>query len=894
MVKTTFGSGILKCPVLILVSGLMGLFLVSRLAAAPVPPTDNTSAPYMGTYGWGLSATGSSGVDRNRFMADWLYRSGLWIEDFTATDTWDNIACPSWITAPAAKWLAKNPNGKYVLTVGMMPGGATLTAGASGAYNSYFQTAANRLVAAGLADNTIIRLGHEFNGGWYAWHVRHKNTDVDANGNKYDDRPENYVAYWQQIVTTMRAIAPNLKFCWNGANTWTSYYVADAYPGDAYVDYVAVDIYDQSWATNSYPYTTTVYPYGADAATRQQNAWNDISGTNANNGLGVWKNIAVAHGKPLAIPEWGLTSRTDGHGGLDNPFYVQKMYDFIQDPANNVAFHVYFDVNASDGGHQVTSLPGRTATSYPNAAALYRKLFGLPFPQNNDIGTVGLAGSNDPVTVKGAGAGFLSGSASDSFHFSSRSTSGDDLFVAQITSMTPGSTMQSGVMLRESAAANARYAALFVANGQCIFQSRTATGGAAVQNYALGSVATPVWLKLVRQGNAVTGYWSADRVNWNYAGGQTVAMTGTNSFGVAVSSGSTSALNTTGVDNIDNYNIDKALTSGIANAIIVDNADATGVVKTGTWSTYTSPGGFYGSNYLWAYRGSAATTAKFTPTIPATGQYDVYQCWSVDAARADNVSTTVTYAGGTAALETNQKVGSYQWNYMGTYTFNAGTTGNVLISNTGANDYGICADAVMFVPVPAPSLPAPKVDMDIGSPGVAGSATYSSGVYTIQGSGSDIYNTSDQFHFVEQPLTGSQTLITRVTGLANTHSAAKAGVMIRLTSDADSPFVMEAVSPTGYVSMVFRNSAGASASYTGASSGVSSLSTSTPVWLKLVKSGSQFNGYYATTVGTPAAADWHAVGALYSTIYSSFLGGLAVTSHNNTVLTTATMDNVSP
>ena len=69
----------------------------------------------------------------------------------------------------------------------------------------------------------------------------------------------------------------------------------------------------------------------------------------------------------------------------------------------------------------------------------------------------------------------------------------------------------------------------------------------------------------------------------------------------------------------------------------------------------------------------------------------------------------------------------------------------------------------MFVPLPVPVLPAPKTDADIGSPTLAGSAAYSSGVYTVQGSGADIYGTSDQFNFVSQPLTGNQTLIARVT-----------------------------------------------------------------------------------------------------------------------------------
>ena len=64
------------------------------------------------------------------------------------------------------------------------------------------------------------------------------------------------------------------------------------------------------------------------------------------------------------------------------------------------------------------------------------------------------------------------------------------MFIAQIISMS--TTAQSGIMLRQSAAAGDPYAALFIANGQCIFQSRTAAGGAAAQNFVINSVTSPV------------------------------------------------------------------------------------------------------------------------------------------------------------------------------------------------------------------------------------------------------------------------------------------------------------------------------------------------------------------------------------------------------------------
>jgi hypothetical protein len=48
-----------------------------------------------------------------------------------------------------------------------------------------------------------------------------------------------------------------------------------------------------------------------------------------------------------------------------------------------------------------------------------------------------------------------------------------------------------------------------------------------------------------------------------------------------------------------------------------------------------------------------------------------------------------------------------------------------------------------FVTGAGGGLPSPWVSEDIGSPGAAGSATYSSGTFTVNGSGADIAGTSD-------------------------------------------------------------------------------------------------------------------------------------------------------
>ena len=87
--------------------------------------------------------------------------------------------------------------------------------------------------------NAILRLGWEFNGNWFPWSV---GSSTDA---------ANFVAFWRQIVTTMRAVpGEKFKFLWNpNGPSPTTYRPDQAYPGNAYVDYVGTDVYDNFWGT---------------------------------------------------------------------------------------------------------------------------------------------------------------------------------------------------------------------------------------------------------------------------------------------------------------------------------------------------------------------------------------------------------------------------------------------------------------------------------------------------------------------------------------------------------------------------------------------------------------------------------------------------------------------
>jgi len=134
--------------------------------------------------------------------------------------------------------------------------------------------------------------------------------------------------------------------------------------------------------------------------------------------------------------------------------------------------------------------------------------------------------------------------------------------------------------------------------------------------------------------------------------------------------------------------------------VIVDNYDSTATfVKNGTWTTRSdNPGQFHKGNYMDDQNaGKGAKQARFTPNLPSAGTYKVYAMWnSAGSDRATNVPFAITYAGGTDNVVKNQNLNGGQWNLLGTYTFNAGTGGNVLITTTGTNGY-VIADAVRFV-----------------------------------------------------------------------------------------------------------------------------------------------------------------------------------------------------
>lgn len=210
-----------------------------------------------------------------------------------------------------------------------------------------------------------------------------------------------------------------------------------------------------------------------------------------------------------------------------------------------------------------------------------------------------------------------------------------------------------------------------------------------------------------------------------------------------------------------------------------------------------------------------------------------------------------------------------------------------------ANNIGSGANSAPASATPhANSLPVGWMDQDVGQAilwsgdaadvGWPGSASSSGGSFTVTGSGIDIWNSVDSFHYAYRGIRGDCTNIVRVTGLQNTDPWAKAGIMIRESFNPDSANAF--MTMTSQNGALFSTRAATQAAST--SSGQTGISV--PYWLKLVRLGNNFTGYSSSN-----GINWTQVGSTIVPMATNVFVGFAVTAHNNVLTNTAQFDSVS-
>ena len=236
-------------------------------------------------------------------------------------------------------------------------GGATWAAEAAGTNDAHWTALGNYLISNGYS-NACLRIGREMNGNWYPWAVTSSNLS-------------SYISGYRHIVTLLRGLTgANFTFMWNPylgiGNSGSG--ISDfstAYPGDAYVDQIGLDVYDGGYTAEGSPWLRALSDQMARFASQQSQT----------NGLTFWKSFAASHSKPLSFPEWGLqlwnATGTSYTGGGDNAYFINSMASGYCQSAGMHALWEHIDNGVSDPDADT----GRNGLVVPNSRAAFLAAF---------------------------------------------------------------------------------------------------------------------------------------------------------------------------------------------------------------------------------------------------------------------------------------------------------------------------------------------------------------------------------------------------------------------------------------------------------------------------------------------------------------------------------------
>jgi len=171
-----------------------------------------------------------------------------------------------------------------------------------------------------------------------------------------------------------------------------------------------------------------------------------------------------------------------------------------------------------------------------------------------------------------------------------------------------------------------------------------------------------------------------------------------------------------------------------------------------------------------------------------------------------------------------------------------------------------------------------------GHPASAGSfAEGPVGVYTMTGSGVDIWDQADEFHFAYKTLNGVGSIVAKVMSVDHTNNWAKAGVMIRESLEPGSVHATMVVTPAQGVSFQRRPITD------NASTETTTGGIEAPYWVKIERDISGNFRAYSSADGTT----WTNQGTENIQMGSNVYIGLAVTSHDAAQTCEAVFTNVT-
>lgn len=171
-----------------------------------------------------------------------------------------------------------------------------------------------------------------------------------------------------------------------------------------------------------------------------------------------------------------------------------------------------------------------------------------------DIGSVGVAGSSyfasGTFTLKASGSDIYSNA--DSFGYTFTTLSGDGSITARVTSMdNTNEWAKCGVMFRETLDAGSKHASMVITPGRMLsFQRRTTTNGNAQSGVNAAYTNYPIWIRMARDGDTLTGSYSVDGSAWTQLYSTNLPMASNAHVGLALCSHNNTQLNTAIIDNV--------------------------------------------------------------------------------------------------------------------------------------------------------------------------------------------------------------------------------------------------------------------------------------------------------------------------------------------------------
>ncbi len=541
--------------------------------------------------------------------------------------------------------------------------------------------------------------------------------------------------------------------------------------------------------------------------------------------------------------------------------------------------------------------------------------------QSADIGNPVPAGSTNTIVAGrdydiSAGGTDIWGN-SDQFRFVYRQLTGDFDYSARITDISQVDVgAMAGLMARESLNADSRHVYMRARSSGMRFNYRDTTGGLSAGQGNVNFTFPNAWVRLQRVGNLFTGFASTDGSNWTQVYQMTMNISSTLYFGMAVSARTTTGQATLAKvrDLIDQ----KSTVAPAAPSALVGSADTTGGRVLLFWNNNSQNDTGYrverrlvGSDVWNAVATIAAHSTSYTDSTVTLGQAYVYRVLATNAAgETPSNELTVNFANGVPADPTSlaasngangvvlnwqdnasnetfyqveRKSGSGSWTSIAVIAANSVTYTDSGIGANASYSYRVRAlgDAgdSNYSNETAITTPAalPFTSADIGTTGGVTQTVETGSAYNVSASGTDIWNSSDQFRFVYRQVTGDFDIRVRISSLGYVNDQTMAGLMARASLDSNARNVFVKARADGSDRMSYRSSTG------GTSVGTGSGSVTYPnAYLRLTRVGNTFTSY-SSTDGT----SWTFIGAVTLSLPATMYLGMAVSSRQTGVSTTA-------